>query len=106
MEFLPLFHNIKNRRCVVIGAGSIALRKIRPLLEAGALVDIIAPDIDDRIKDIAKNSSIKLYKKKFEINDLKNACLVISAVNSKEVNTQVSDHAKSLNIPVNVVDQP
>ncbi len=106
MEFLPLFHNIKNRRCVVVGAGSIALRKIRPLLEAGALVDIIAPDIDDRIKDIAKNNSIKIYKKKFEINDLKNACLVISAVNSKEVNAQVSDHAKLLNIPVNVVDQP
>ena len=106
MEFLPLFHNIKNRRCVVVGAGSIALRKIRPLLEAGALVDIIAPDIDDRIKDIAKNNSIKIYKKNFEINDLNNACLVISAVNSKEVNAQVSDHAKLLNIPVNVVDQP
>ncbi|MGY8816971.1 MAG: NAD(P)-dependent oxidoreductase, partial [Pseudomonadales bacterium] len=44
MEFLPLFHNIRNRRCVVVGAGSIALRKLRPLLEAGAIIDVIAPD--------------------------------------------------------------
>lgn len=106
MDFLPLFHNIKNRRCVVVGAGSIALRKIRPLLEAGAIIDIIAPDIDSRIQDLAKKHSIKVYIKPFENNDLKDACLVISATNKKKINTQVSSHAKSLNIPVNVVDQP
>ena len=106
MDFLPLFHNIKNRRCVVVGAGSIALRKIRPLLEAGAIIDIIAPDIDYRIEELAKEHPIKIYNKPFEKNDLNDACLVISAANKKKVNTQVSNHAKSLNIPVNVVDQP
>ena len=54
MEYLPLFHNIKNKRCVVVGAGSIALRKIRPLIEAGAQIDVIAPDVDHRINELAK----------------------------------------------------
>jgi uroporphyrin-III C-methyltransferase / precorrin-2 dehydrogenase / sirohydrochlorin ferrochelatase len=106
MEFLPLFHNIRNRRCVVVGAGSIALRKLRPLLEAGAIVDIIAPDIDHRIKELAKTNSLNIHKKYFENKDLNGAILVISATNAKEVNIQVSGHAQLLNIPVNVVDQP
>lgn len=106
MEFLPLFHNIKNKRCVVIGAGSIALRKIRPLMEAGALIDIIAPNIDYRIEELATNQLIKIYKKTYENNDLKNSYLVISATNDEKINIQVSSYAKSLNIPVNVVDQP
>ena len=106
MEFLPLFHNIRNRRCVVVGAGSIALRKLRPLLEAGAIIDVIAPDIDERIKELAKKNSLNLNKKYFENKDLNGAILVISATNIKEVNVQVSNHAQLLNIPVNVVDQP
>jgi uroporphyrin-III C-methyltransferase/precorrin-2 dehydrogenase/sirohydrochlorin ferrochelatase len=91
---------------VVVGAGSIALRKIRPLIDAGAIIDIVAPDIDRRIEDLAKKHSIRIFIKPFENNDLEDACLVISATNKKKINIQVSSHAKILNIPVNVVDQP
>ena len=59
MDCIPLFHNIKNRRCVVVGAGSIALRKIRPLLEAGAIIDNIAPDNHSRIQNLGKKNTIK-----------------------------------------------
>lgn len=94
MDFLPLFHNIKNRRCVVVGAGSIALRKIRPLIEAGAIIDIVAPDIDRRIQDLAKKHSIRISTKPFENNDLKDACLVISATNKKRL---ISRYLTTLN---------
>ena len=106
MEYLPLFHNIKNKRCVVVGAGSIALRKIRPLIEAGAQIDVIAPDVDHRINELAKKNSLDVYEKLFEDGDLNGAVLVISATNVKAVNMQVSACAQSLGIPVNVVDQP
>lgn len=106
MDLLPLFHNLNGRRCVMVGGGSVALRKIRPLMEVGAKVEIIAPEINTAITDLAEKHSLCLYQRKFNNADLEGAALVIAATDDKQLNKQVSEQAQKLNIPVNVVDQP
>ena len=106
MDLLPLFHNLKGRRCVMVGGGSVALRKIRPLIEVGAAIDIIAPNINAAITALATKHALNLHQRKFNNDDLKGAALVIAATDDKQLNKQVSEQAQQLNIPVNVVDQP
>lgn len=106
MDLLPLFHNLNGRRCMMVGGGSVALRKIRPLIEVGAKVEIIAPEINTAITDLAEKHSLCLYQRKFNNADLEGAALVIAATDDKQLNKQVSEQAQKLNIPVNVVDQP
>jgi len=106
MDLLPLFHNLKGRRCVMVGGGSVALRKVRPLIEVGAAIDIIAPNINAAITALATKHSLNLHQRKFSSGDLEGASLVIAATDDKQLNKQVSEQAQKLNIPVNVVDQP
>ena len=106
MDLLPLFHNLQGRRCVMVGGGSVALRKLRQLLDAGATVELIAPDINAAIQQLSTKHSLKLHQRKFKNEDLDAAVLVIAATNNKQLNKQVSEQAQKLNIPVNVVDQP
>lgn len=111
MDLLPLFHNLNGRRCVMVGGGSVALRKIRPLMEVGAKVEIIAPEINTAITELSEKHSLNLHpltlhKRKFNNDDLEGAALVIAATDDKQINKQVSEQAQKLNIPVNVVDQP
>lgn len=106
MDLLPLFHNLNGRRCVMVGGGSVALRKVRPLIEVGAKVEIIAPEVNAAITALAEKHSLSLSQRKFNNDDLEGAALVIAATNDKQLNKQVSEQAQQLNIPVNVVDQP
>jgi uroporphyrin-III C-methyltransferase/precorrin-2 dehydrogenase/sirohydrochlorin ferrochelatase len=106
MDLLPLFHNLQGRRCVMVGGGSVALRKLRQLIDAGAIVDLIAPEINEAIQQLAIKHSLRIHQRKFTNEDLIAAVLVIAATNNKQLNQQVSEQAQKLNIPVNVVDQP
>ena len=106
MDLLPLFHNLQGRRCVMVGGGSTALRKLRQLLDSGATVELIAPEINAAIQQLSTKHSLNLHQRKFKNEDLDAAVLVIAATNNKQLNKQVSEQAQKLNIPVNVVDQP
>lgn len=106
MDYLPLFHNIKDRKCLIVGAGDIALRKLRPLLEAGARVQVVAPDIHPAFGDLAEKGEIKVARKTFHPDDLNGVVLVIAATNNHQVNEQVSRWARERSLPVNVVDNP
>jgi uroporphyrin-III C-methyltransferase / precorrin-2 dehydrogenase / sirohydrochlorin ferrochelatase len=106
MQALPLFFNIKNRPCVVIGGGEIALRKITLLLKAEADVMVIALDLHVDLQVLFNAKKIKFLAENFEKNQLQGACLVIAATDDEAVNIAVSQAAKAANIPVNVVDAP
>lgn len=104
MDFFPIFLNLKNRSCLVVGGGSIAKRKIELLLRSHANVTVIAPKIQDEIKALIP-APICIYRE-FSSTDLDNIVLVIAATSDTEVNAQVSNLATAENIPVNVVDNP
>lgn len=103
MDFLPIFADVKSKRCLVVGGGSVGARKAGVLLEAGAKVRVVAPEIED---DLKANANVEAIVARFEPQHLDGVTLVIAATNDREVNKQVSELAQSRNIPVNVVDDP
>jgi len=106
MDYLPLFHDLRGRTCLVVGGGEIALRKLRPLLEAGARVVVVAPEIRQGIRELAADGSLALVERPFAPGDVDGKALVIAATSDDGVNREVSRRAQAGNIPVNVVDNP
>jgi uroporphyrin-III C-methyltransferase/precorrin-2 dehydrogenase/sirohydrochlorin ferrochelatase len=106
MQALPIFFNIKNRHCVVIGGGEVALRKVSMLLKAQAAITLYSPEICHELQDLVVAEKIKYVQSNFEPVQLLGACMVIAATDDEAVNEAVSIAAKAQNIPVNVVDAP
>jgi uroporphyrin-III C-methyltransferase / precorrin-2 dehydrogenase / sirohydrochlorin ferrochelatase len=106
MQALPIFFNISNRLCVVIGGGDVAMRKVTMLLKADAAITLYSPEICHELQDLADAKKIKYIKANFEKDQLQGACLVIAATDDEATNIAVSEVAKAQNIPVNVVDAP
>ncbi|MCC5873372.1 MAG: uroporphyrinogen-III C-methyltransferase [Gammaproteobacteria bacterium] len=106
MDYFPIFIDIRAARCVVIGGGEIALRKAEALARAGAAVDVIAPVIRSELRELAATTGGACQDRGYEPDDLRAARLVVAATDDGAVNRAVSEHARTLNIPVNVVDQP
>ena len=106
MQALPIFFNINNRHCVVIGGGDVAMRKVSMLLKASAAITLYSPEICHELQDLVNAKKIIYKAQKFEENQLQGACMVIAATDDESVNSAVSIAAKAQNIPVNVVDAP
>ncbi len=106
MDFLPLFHNLRGRSCLIVGGGETALRKLRALVEAGAQVTLVAPDIAPAIEALAKEGNPELVRRCFRRRDLRRPVLVIAATNDARVNARISRLAQVRRLPVNVVDNP
>lgn len=104
MDFFPIFLNIRDRKCLVVGGGEIAARKVELLLKANALVTVISPTLGETLEALSSQSQISYIRDIFYPKYLTNYTLVISATNNHQVNQQVWEEAIKANIPVNVVD--
>jgi precorrin-2 dehydrogenase/sirohydrochlorin ferrochelatase len=102
----PIFLKLEGRRCLVVGAGKIAEGKIRSLLQAGALVLVVAPEAILPVRKLVLEGSIEWYARGFESHDLHGVFLVIAATSSAAVNAQVFAEAEKRNILCNSVDDP
>ncbi len=106
MQSLPIFINLIDQRCVVIGGGEVALRKISMLRKAQAnKIDCYALDASEPLLALADDHLV-LHQAAFSPEQLEGACIVIAATDDHAVNEAVSIAAKACNIPVNVVDAP
>jgi len=105
MDYLPVFLDLTSKKCVIIGGGEVAHRKAKLLLKTEALVHIVAAEFSERIKDL-NSDACTLVTEEFNKRHLTDAVLVIAATDSASVNREVATAANSLNIPVNVVDEP
>ena len=103
MDFLPIFLNVKGKLCLVVGGGEVARRKAGVLLEAGANVRVVAPEIHP---DLVEQQGVECVVARFEAQHLDGVTLVIAATSDHSVNRQVSELARERNVPVNVVDNP
>jgi len=106
MTMFPIFLKLEGRRCLVVGAGTIAEGKIRGLLDAGASVQVVAPEAVAQIQKLAFNGVLTWNPRRFELHDLDGKVLVITATSSAEVNAQVFRAARELNVLCNSVDDP
>jgi uroporphyrin-III C-methyltransferase/precorrin-2 dehydrogenase/sirohydrochlorin ferrochelatase len=103
MDFLPIFLNVKGKLCLVVGGGEVAARKAGVLLDAGAKVRVVAPQIRSALSE---QHDVESIVARFEALHLDGIALVIAATDDRSVNQQVSVQASARNIPVNVVDDP
>jgi uroporphyrin-III C-methyltransferase/precorrin-2 dehydrogenase/sirohydrochlorin ferrochelatase len=106
MNYFPIFIDITQKSCLIVGGGDIAYRKINLLLKANAQITCVSPACCDGVIQLAKDNKINLLTKAFEASDVKTQVLIVSATNDTALNMQVSELAKNANIPVNVVDSP
>lgn len=106
MNYLPIFIDIKEKSCLVVGGGDIAYRKICLLLKAHARITCVSKDCCKNIADLANTQQITYIKKPFETTDINAQTLIVSATDDCTLNAQVSSLANTANIPVNVVDSP
>lgn len=106
MNFLPVFYNIVDKPCLVVGGGAIAARKAELLLRAGGRVRLVAPEIGDRVHEMANDETLVFEQRAFLEADLDDAVCVIAATDNEAVNAEVSRLAQARKIPVNVVDNP
>lgn len=106
MDFLPLFHNLKGRTVLVVGGGEIALRKARLLAEAGAVLRVVSPEVEAQLSELVTQVSGQMVIRGYVSSDLYGCVLAIAATDDEQLNARVSQDAKSLGMPVNVVDSP
>jgi len=108
MDYFPLFIDLKNKPCLVVGAGEVAARKIELLAKAGANITVIAPEISSQVSQLEKTYGLTIIQRGFTVGDIHRQRLIISATNQKNINQLVAATAEEEehNIPVNVVDSP
>lgn len=106
MEFLPLFHKLRDSQVLVVGGGEIALRKSRLLADAGAVLRVVAPAIDPQLAELVRSSGGQMLDRGYMQSDLDGCTLVIAATDDEPLNAQVSADARARCVPVNVVDSP
>ena len=106
MDYLPLHFDVRDRRCLLVGGGQIAIRKANLLLRAGARITVVAPDIDAQLEERLTGDRHQVVRREFRVEDLNDHVLVVSATSDSTVNQTVSKEAQTQCIPVNVVDNP
>lgn len=99
----PVNLRVSGRRCLVVGAGRVALGKILGLLEAGAAVTVVAPDV---IPEIEHLDGVDIERRAYRPGEVEGYRLVIAATGDPAVNGQVHDDGESAGIWVNTADDP
>ncbi|PWU03827.1 MAG: siroheme synthase [Terriglobia bacterium] len=100
LKHYPIFLNLRDRPVVVVGAGKVALRKTRDLLDAGARVTVIAPEWRRDFEQLP----VRRVTRRFRAADLEGAVLVFAATDDRQTNHRIGILAKSKGIFANIAD--
>jgi precorrin-2 dehydrogenase/sirohydrochlorin ferrochelatase len=106
ISYYPAFLKLEGKKCVVIGGGKVAERKIISLLEANAIVVLVSPDATPFLAKLAEEGKITWIKDTFKPDHLEGAWLVFACTNQREVQREVFQACEERKIFCNVVDQP
>ena len=102
--YYPVFLDVRDRSCVIVGGGQIAEGKIAALLESGARIRMVSPEVTDEIQDMADSGAVRLDKREYRDGDLEGAFIAIAATDDPALNERISREAAARNVPLNVVD--
>ncbi len=106
MGLLPVFLKLRGRRCLVVGAGTVATAKVRSLLAGCADVRVVGPRATQTLQQWAREGKLVWEARSFEPSDLKGMFLVVVATSSRQLNERVSQEAAGWRVLCNAVDDP
>ncbi len=105
MDIFPISLKLQQQRCLIVGGGHIALRKATLLAKAGAIIDIVAPEIEEQLLQLVTTTNgqhfVEVFSEKFLSTPYR---LVIAATNDPQVNKTVYEQCEVRNLLVNSVD--
>ncbi len=105
-NFYPVYLSLRGKKCLVIGGGTVAERKVKSLFECGADVWVVSSSLTDGLGKLIEENQINYLHREYSPEDLEDCFLVISATGDSDTNKEVADDCFARNIPVNVVDEP
>ena len=106
MGYLPIFFDVTGRRCVVVGGGEVAARKVESLLEAGACVTVVAPRLSPALQAFVARGLVTHIARDYRPGDICGCVLVHAATADPKLHRELAAEARALGIPINVVDLP
>ncbi len=106
MGYYPVFLDLDQARCLVVGGGAIAERKVEALLAAGGEVALISPELTAALHALEAAGRLTVQQRPYQRGDLDAVALVIAATDDPTLQRQIAADAKQANILCNIVDQP
>lgn len=103
-SYFPAFLNLREKRCVVVGGGEVALRKVRTILTCGGKVTVISPTLHPELGNLLEMGLIQWVNQEYDPKTLQGAFLVVAATDKKEINREVAQKARTSGSLVNVAD--
>ncbi len=104
MDYLPLYLDLRDNDCLVVGGGAVALRKIELLLQAGARVTVVAPEHADAVGKLAEAGRVDLVPRHYRAGDEAGRMLVVAATGDGTVNQRIYKACRAAGVLVNTVD--
>lgn len=100
--YFPLFVDLSEKKVYVIGAGTIAKRRIRSLIDFTDCLTVVAPEVNPELNSLEQEKKIMILRKKFDLQDITDADFVIAATNDHTLNNDIYEFCRENNIMVNV----
>lgn len=105
MAYFPMFVDMTERECLIVGGGNVAYRKVMVMLDFGAKVTVVAEDICEELGKLTIENRITFIKRRFERKDCDGMEMVIAATDDNALNHEIAEYCKAKGIMVNAVDQ-
>jgi precorrin-2 dehydrogenase/sirohydrochlorin ferrochelatase len=102
----PVFLNLEGKRCLVVGGGNVAERKVKALLKSGTQVTILSPTVTVGLRKLVRSGGLEHLRREYVKGDLRGFYLVIAATDDLDTNRRIVRDARGKNLLLNVVDQP
>lgn len=106
MRYYPIYLDIRDRNCLVVGGGSVGSRKVETLLDCGAKVTVVSIDAAETLKKLSDRGVIQMKERAFQSADLDNMFLVIGATDNEALNFEIYAAARRRGVLCNIADRP
>ena len=106
MRYYPIYLDVKDRKCLVVGGGAVGTRKVETLLECGAKVTVVSIDASEKLKKLSNSGLIRLKERAFQTDDLESVFLVVVATDDEDLNIKVHTAAERRRVLCNIADRP